>query len=153
MISAYRNAHPTTIIFIIFWDFLMFYQIFLSPQVKRCAIITYIHNIHELLQQLPYDLRLLEIRKHHKMHPASPLPRHIPQNSGYSKSDHHHGVTIATTTQPPPTKSELRFRASSNRARSMLETPDCENLWQWSRLEIRLNVFYRSTIPQKQFIM
>ena len=27
-----------TIIFIIFWDFLMFYQSFLSPQVKWCAI-------------------------------------------------------------------------------------------------------------------
>ena len=25
----------TTIIFVIFWDFLIFYQIFLSPQVKR----------------------------------------------------------------------------------------------------------------------
>ena len=32
----------STIIFIIFWDFLMFYQIFFffSPQVKQCAIIT-----------------------------------------------------------------------------------------------------------------
>ena len=29
-----------TIIFIIFWDFFMFYRIFFSPQVKRCAIIT-----------------------------------------------------------------------------------------------------------------
>ena len=33
------------IIFIIFWDFLMFYQIFLLPKVKRCAIITYQHGI------------------------------------------------------------------------------------------------------------
>ena len=30
-----------------------FYQIFLSPQVKRCAIITYKHGIYEL----PSDLR------------------------------------------------------------------------------------------------
>ena len=29
---------------------------------------------------------------------------------------------------------------------------DGEDLWQWSWLEIRLNVFRRSTIPQKQFI-
>ena len=36
----------------------MFYQIFLSPQVKRCAIITYKHGIHELLHELPNDLRL-----------------------------------------------------------------------------------------------
>ena len=33
--------YASTIIFKIFWDFLMFYQISLSPQVKRCAIITY----------------------------------------------------------------------------------------------------------------
>ena len=26
----------------------MFYQIFLSPQVKRCAIVTYEHGIYEL---------------------------------------------------------------------------------------------------------
>ena len=48
----------TTIIFI-FWDSLMFYQIFLSPQVKRCAIITYKHGIYELPHELPNDLRLL----------------------------------------------------------------------------------------------
>ena len=47
----------TAVIVIIFWDFLMFYQIFLSPQVKRCAIITYKHGIckspHELLVPNP----------------------------------------------------------------------------------------------------
>ena len=38
-----------TIIFITFWDFLMFYEIFLSPQVKQSAIITYEHHgIYEL---------------------------------------------------------------------------------------------------------
>ena len=36
----------------------MCYQIFLSPQVKRCAIITDEHVIHELSQALPKDLRL-----------------------------------------------------------------------------------------------
>ena len=30
----------------------MFYQIFLSPQVKRCAIVTYKHGIYELSQRL-----------------------------------------------------------------------------------------------------
>ena len=35
------NKANTTIIFIIFCDFLMFYQIFFSPQVKqRCTIIS-----------------------------------------------------------------------------------------------------------------
>ena len=34
------------------------YQIFLSPQVKRWAIITYKRGIYELPHELPNDLRL-----------------------------------------------------------------------------------------------
>ena len=34
----------------------MFYQIFLSPQVKRGAIITYKHGICELPHELPNDV-------------------------------------------------------------------------------------------------
>ena len=44
--------------FTIFWDFSMFYQIFLSPQVKRWAIIAYKQGIYELPHELPNDLRL-----------------------------------------------------------------------------------------------
>ena len=47
-----------TIIFKIFRYSLMFYQIFLSPQIKRWAIITFKHGIYELLHELPNDLRL-----------------------------------------------------------------------------------------------
>ena len=47
----------STIIFIIFWDFFMFYQIFFSPQVKRCAIITYKRGIYDLPHELPNDLK------------------------------------------------------------------------------------------------
>ena len=36
----------------------MFYQIFISPQVKRSAIISYKQGIYELPHQLPNDLRL-----------------------------------------------------------------------------------------------
>ena len=42
----------------------MFYQIFISPQAKRCVIITYKHGIYELPHELPNDLRLKEIRKY-----------------------------------------------------------------------------------------
>ena len=42
----------------IFSDLLMFHQIFLSPQVKQCTIITYKRGIHELPHELPNDLRL-----------------------------------------------------------------------------------------------
>ena len=36
----------------------MFYQIFLSSQVKQWAIITYKHGMYELPQELPNDLIL-----------------------------------------------------------------------------------------------
>ena len=51
-----RPRIEPAISFIIFWDFSMFYQIFLSPQVKRCAIITYEHGTYELPHELPNDL-------------------------------------------------------------------------------------------------
>ena len=44
-----------TISFIIFYDFSMFCQIFLSPQVKRWAILTYKHCIYELPHELPKE--------------------------------------------------------------------------------------------------
>ena len=50
-----------TIIFIIFWDFLTFYQIFFSPQVKICAISTYKHDIHGWTIGLPNNLRLHDL--------------------------------------------------------------------------------------------
>ena len=39
----------------------MFFQIFPSPQVKRCAIITYEHGIHVFARDVPKDLRLRTI--------------------------------------------------------------------------------------------
>ena len=44
-----------TIILIIFWECLMFYQSLLSLQVERYAIITYKHDIYELPHELPDD--------------------------------------------------------------------------------------------------
>ena len=35
----------------------MFYQIFLSPEVKRWKIITYKHGIYKFPYELPNDLR------------------------------------------------------------------------------------------------
>ena len=35
----------------------MFYQTFLSPQVKQCVIITYKHGIYELPHELPNHLK------------------------------------------------------------------------------------------------
>ena len=63
------------------------------------------------------------------------------------------GAVVITAAQLHSSKSELRLCASLNPARGVSETHDGEDLWQWSRLEIRLNVFRRSTILQKQFII
>ena len=63
------------------------------------------------------------------------------------------GVVVTTTAQLHSTKPELSFCAGSNPARGVLEIRDGEDLWQWSRLEIRINAFCRSTIPRKQFII
>ena len=60
---------------------------------------------------------------------------------------------VITTAQLHSTKPELRFCTVSNPAHSMLEIGNGEDLWQWSRLEIRLSTFHQSTIPQKQFII
>ena len=51
----------------------MFYQIFLSPQKKQCAIITYRQGTYELPHELPNDLRsdlrkLGNVRKVSKCH-------------------------------------------------------------------------------------
>ena len=63
------------------------------------------------------------------------------------------GVVIITTAQLHSTKPELRFCAGSSPARGMSEIRNGDDLWQWFRLEIRLNAFCQSTIPQKQFII
>ena len=65
----------------------------------------------------------------------------------------HRGVVVITTAKLDSSKPELEFCAGSNPARGMSEIRDGDDLWQWSCLEIRLNAFRRSTIPQKQFIV
>ena len=45
----------------------MFYQIFLSPQVKKCAINTYRFGKYELANELPNELTLRKVPKPHIM--------------------------------------------------------------------------------------
>ena len=58
--STHFSKQPEipTISCIIFWDFSMFYKIFLSPQVKRWVIITYKHGIYELPHEFLNNLGL-----------------------------------------------------------------------------------------------
>ena len=51
-----------SIVVIIFRDFLMFYQIFYSPQVKQSMIISNNHGIYKLLQELLSDLSVRILR-------------------------------------------------------------------------------------------
>ena len=60
---------------------------------------------------------------------------------------------VITTAQLHSTKPELRLCAGSSTVCGVSEIRDGEDLWQWSRLEIRLNAFGRLSIPQKQFIV
>ena len=53
LIKKIFNALLTTIMLIIFRDFLKFYQIFLSPQVKQSAIISNKHGTYKLPRELP----------------------------------------------------------------------------------------------------
>ena len=62
-------------------------------------------------------------------------------------------LVLITTAQLHSTKHELRFREGLDPARGVSEICDGGVLWQWSWLEIMLNVFRRSTILQKQFIV
>ena len=41
---------------VILWDFLMFYQIFLSPKVKQSTIISNKQGVYELPHKLTKDL-------------------------------------------------------------------------------------------------
>ena len=63
------------------------------------------------------------------------------------------GVEVITTAHLHSTKPELKFCTGSNPARGVSEIRNGEDLWQWSRLEMGLNAFRRSSIPQKQFII
>ena len=53
----------------------------------------------------------------------------------------------------PIIKPKLSFCPGSNPAHSVSEIRNGEDVWNWSQLEIRLDPFYRSIIPQKQFII
>ena len=63
------------------------------------------------------------------------------------------GVVVITTSQLHSTKLEVKLCTGPNPPRGVSEIRNGEGLWQWSRLEIRLNLFCRSFIPQKQFII
>ena len=60
---------------------------------------------------------------------------------------------VITTAQLHSTRPEFRLCTGSHSARSVSTIRHGEDLWQWSRLEISLNVFRRLTLPQKQFII
>lgn len=53
------------------------------------------------------------------------------------------GVVVMTTAQLPSAKPKLKFCVGSNPTCDLSNIRDGVDLWQWSRLEERLNVFRR----------
>ena len=96
------SGKKTTIMDIVFWDFLMFDKIFFSPQEKRRVIISNKHGIYELPHELPKDLRLKHLsflklylldHDYHFTLPCSnpirpELPPHPPQPRGSLVNPH-----------------------------------------------------------------
>ena len=62
-------------------------------------------------------------------------------------------VVVIITVQPHATKSKLRLCSGLNPACGVSKVCDDESLWQWFQLKIRVIVFCRSPIPQKQLII
>ena len=79
---------------------------------------------------------------------------HIRWYSG-TKADQHSScsVVIVNTARLHPRKPELKFYAGSSPTCGVSKIRRSEDLPQWSRLEIQLNTFHRSKIPQKQFLI
>ena len=59
---------------------------------------------------------------------------------------------VITTAELQSTKPGLRLSAGSSPARGVSKIQDGEDLWQCSRLEIRLNAFRQSTVTPNKII-
>ena len=73
---------------IIFWDFLMFYQIFFLFQVKWSVIIGNKHGIYELPEDLPNNLRLRILENKGNIRKISKCPHYsiLAENSGKKRT-------------------------------------------------------------------
>ena len=76
----------------------MFYQIFLSPQVKRSTIISYKQGKYELPHELLNDLRLKSLPTKQNQHQKYHILRWSPQ----LKISHHYRTKTRTNTLPNP---------------------------------------------------
>ena len=137
---------------IIFWDFLILYQIFFSPQVKRSVIITNKNGIYEI----PNDLRLRPLRKFGKIKQISKLQRIItqcpvppqtePPPSPPTPAENHRKTAIPHENQSPPHTPRSRMQTPT-RARpthprttadpnAMLTQTLSPNVWSTPRIAI-----------------
>ena len=105
-------------------------------------------NIQSISFKLPYKKKINKIKlfKNHRQDCEHPR---IAKIDVYTTTSNFFTLKV-TAAQLHSTKPEIRFCTGSNPARSMLEIHDGEDLWQWSQLEIRVNAFCWSTIPQKK---
>ena len=98
----------------------MLCQMFLSPQVKRCAIITYKHGVYELPHALPNGLGLRKLKNIRKVskpqlnpppgaHHPTQKPEPVPNTPRLSAATH--PAKFLTPARPPrPPKNRPRNR-------------------------------------------
>ena len=65
-IKCFAKLKLTTVMVLIFWDFLMCYQILFSPQVKWSVIIRNEHGIYKLPHELLNVSRIRTLVKYHE---------------------------------------------------------------------------------------
>ena len=92
-----------------------------------------------------------EIKKHQGRFPGALLTRLA--DLIVQPVTRHHDVVVINSVQLHSRKPELRFCAGSYPPRGVSGICNVEDLWQWSRLKIKLYPIPWSGIRQKQFII
>ena len=102
----------------------MFYQIFLSPQAKRCAVITYKHGIHKFSRsELRLVSNILWMIVGSPRSPADPslipaclhtaIPKTLGPNTPATRSSRQHNRTAKPSQQPAETIGKLETPVKS----------------------------------------
>ena len=99
--GSYQTKILSTIIPIVLWDFLMFYQILLSPQVKRCAIIIYKHGYTQVAPRSPVEYGKIRTRNNSTPgHPPRRAKTQDPRKLGNIRKVSKHHRMIASAQSP-----------------------------------------------------
>ena len=103
----------------------MFYQIFLSPQVKRWVIVTYKHGIYELPNELRHIIfgNIRKVSKPHRMIAQCTAPRQNKNSASTSKRAPKHSDQTLPPPPHPKTRASPKYPATDCRPPPEM-TPD-----------------------------